>query len=126
MSIPNSMACVSFSSEHVLAACLFLRSILQCYILQIGIRKERLIPLFSFLSCFYSFISFRHDNVLVVAAKQARLKQAKEEAEKEIAALRAHLETEFQKKLSKVNRKQKRVFKIHLYEKFAFLGQTYL
>nr|GMC50134.1 V-type proton ATPase subunit G 1-like [Ipomoea batatas] len=41
------------------------------------------------------------DNVLVVAAKQARLKQAKEEAEKEIAALRAHLEAEFQKKLSK-------------------------
>lgn len=62
----------------------------------------------------------------MVAAKQARLKQAKEEAEKEIAALRAHLEAEFQKNLSKVNRKQKRVFKIHLYENFAFLGQTYL
>ncbi|XP_019196741.1 PREDICTED: V-type proton ATPase subunit G 1-like [Ipomoea nil] len=35
------------------------------------------------------------------SAKQARLKQAKEEAEKEIAVLRAHLEAEFQKKLSK-------------------------
>ncbi|CAH9077263.1 unnamed protein product [Cuscuta europaea] len=34
------------------------------------------------------------------AAKQARLKQAKEEAEKEIAVFRANLEAAFQKKVS--------------------------
>ncbi|XP_019193230.1 PREDICTED: V-type proton ATPase subunit G 1 [Ipomoea nil] len=34
------------------------------------------------------------------SAKQARLKQAKEEAEKEIAAFRAHMEAEYQKKLA--------------------------
>lgn len=39
------------------------------------------------------------------AAKQARLKQAKEEAEKEIAAFRAHMEAEYQKKLAQVCRK---------------------
>jgi len=33
----------------------------------------------------------------------ARLKQAKEEAEKEIAEFRAHMEAEFQKKLAAVN-----------------------
>ncbi|XP_072994146.1 V-type proton ATPase subunit G1-like [Typha latifolia] len=34
------------------------------------------------------------------AAKMARLKQAKEEAEKEIAEYRAHMEAEFQRKLA--------------------------
>ncbi|WOL19110.1 hypothetical protein Cni_G27907 [Canna indica] len=33
-------------------------------------------------------------------AKMARLKQAKEEAEKEVAAYRAHMEAEFQRKLA--------------------------
>lgn len=40
------------------------------------------------------------------AAKQARLKQAKEEAEKEIAEFRAFMEAEFQRKLEQVNKKQ--------------------
>ena len=39
---------------------------------------------------------------LFFLAKLARLKQAKEEAEKEIAAYRAHVEAEFQRKLSEV------------------------
>ncbi|XP_051120027.1 V-type proton ATPase subunit G 1 [Andrographis paniculata] len=34
------------------------------------------------------------------SAKQARLKQAKEEAEKDIAEFRAHVEAEFQRKLA--------------------------
>ncbi|KAF8377086.1 hypothetical protein HHK36_030459 [Tetracentron sinense] len=34
------------------------------------------------------------------SAKMARLKQAKDEAEKEIAEYRAHVEAEFQKKLA--------------------------
>ncbi|CAH9129978.1 unnamed protein product [Cuscuta epithymum] len=34
------------------------------------------------------------------SAKQARLKQAKEEAQKEISEFRAHMESEFQKKLT--------------------------
>ena len=37
------------------------------------------------------------------SAKMARLKQAKEEAEKEIAAYRAQVELEFQKKLAEVS-----------------------
>lgn len=37
------------------------------------------------------------------AAKQARLRQAKEEAEKEIAEFRAQMEAEFQRKLAEVN-----------------------
>lgn len=40
------------------------------------------------------------------AAKQARLKQAKEEAEKEIAEFRAYMEAEFQRKLEQVTRTQ--------------------
>lgn len=36
------------------------------------------------------------------AAKQARLKQAKEEAEKEIAQFRAQMEADFQKKVAEV------------------------
>lgn len=36
------------------------------------------------------------------SAKIARLKQAKEEAEKDIAAFRAHMEAEFQRKLAEV------------------------
>lgn len=36
------------------------------------------------------------------AAKQARLKQAKEEAEKEIALFRAQMEADFQKKVAEV------------------------
>lgn len=45
-------------------------------------------PLFSCFSC---------------TAKQARLRQAKEEAEKEIAEFRAQMEAEFQRKLAEVN-----------------------
>lgn len=40
----------------------------------------------------------------------ARLKQAKEEAEKEIAEYRAHVELEFQKKLAAVRLHFQRVF----------------
>ena len=36
-------------------------------------------------------------------AKLARLKQAKDEAEKEVAEYRAHVEHEFQKKLAAVS-----------------------
>ncbi|KAJ6825115.1 V-type proton ATPase subunit G 1-like [Iris pallida] len=36
-------------------------------------------------------------------AKMARLKQAKEEADKEIAEFRAHMESEFQKKLAETS-----------------------
>lgn len=36
------------------------------------------------------------------AAKQARLKQAKEEAEKEIAEFRAQMEAEYQRKVAEV------------------------
>nr|XP_016509493.1 PREDICTED: V-type proton ATPase subunit G 1-like [Nicotiana tabacum] len=39
-------------------------------------------------------------------AKQARLKQAKEEAEKEIAEFRAYMEAEFQRKLEQVTKEQ--------------------
>ncbi|KAF8402743.1 hypothetical protein HHK36_010833 [Tetracentron sinense] len=46
-------------------------------------------------------------------AKMARLKQAKDEAEKEIAEYRAHVEAEFQKKLAEVNKSQ---IKIHRQE----------
>lgn len=42
----------------------------------------------------------------VLTAKLARLKQAKEEAEKEILNYRAQLEAEFQKKLAAVSIKQ--------------------
>lgn len=41
------------------------------------------------------------------AAKQSRLKQAKEEAEKDIADFRAQMEAEFQKKVSEVRMSQK-------------------
>ncbi|CAN6461666.1 unnamed protein product [Victoria cruziana] len=37
------------------------------------------------------------------AAKTTRLKQAKEEADKEIAQYRAYMEAEFQKKIAEVN-----------------------
>jgi V-type H+-transporting ATPase subunit G len=40
---------------------------------------------------------------LNVVAKTARLKQAKEEAEREVAEFRAQLEAEFQKKLAEVS-----------------------
>lgn len=42
--------------------------------------------------------------VWMLTAKNARLKQAKEEADKEIAAFRAHMEAEFQKKVAQVNK----------------------
>lgn len=42
------------------------------------------------------------DIVFLVAAKMARLKQAKEEAEKEIAEYKAKTEQDFQRKLEEV------------------------
>ncbi|XP_020251194.1 V-type proton ATPase subunit G 1-like, partial [Asparagus officinalis] len=39
-------------------------------------------------------------NFYALPARMARLKQAKEEAEKEVAEFRAHMEAEFQKKLA--------------------------
>lgn len=53
---------------------------------------------FSVLSCFLIALAFG----VHLLAKLARLKQAKEEAEKEIAEYRAHVEREFQKKLAAV------------------------
>lgn len=41
--------------------------------------------------------------VFLLLAKLARLKQAKEEAEREIAEYRAHVELEFQKKVAAVS-----------------------
>lgn len=50
----------------------------------------------SVLSCFLIALAFG----VLLLAKLARLKQAKEEAEKEIAEYRAHVEREFQKKVA--------------------------
>ena len=52
----------------------------------------------------------------------ARLKQAKEEAEKEIAAFRAQMEFEFQKKVAEVTIKTKLSLKFHPYRISARLN----
>lgn len=41
--------------------------------------------------------------IFISSAKLARLKQAKEEAEKEIAEFRAHMKLEFQRKVAEVS-----------------------
>ena len=46
-----------------------------------------------------------------VSAKLARLKQAKEEAEREVAEFRAQMEAEFQRKLTEVKSKCWRIIK---------------
>ncbi|MQM15775.1 hypothetical protein Taro_048724 [Colocasia esculenta] len=57
-----------------------------------------------FFSGFISNVWSCDRNLLVVGkAKLARLKQAKEEADKEIAEFRAHMEAEFQKKLAETS-----------------------
>lgn len=51
----------------------------------------------------FSFIiTYLYLYILSLSAKLARLKQAKEEAEKEIAEFRAQMEAEFQRKLAEV------------------------
>jgi F0F1-type ATP synthase membrane subunit b/b' len=46
----------------------------------------------------------------------ARLRQAKEEADKEIAEFRAHMEAEFQRKLTEVRTRMKDSLLNHSYE----------
>ena len=51
-------------------------------------------------------LKFPYTNIyphwFLVSAKMARLKQAKEEAEKEIAEFRSQMEAEFQRKVAEV------------------------
>lgn len=56
------------------------------------------------LNCYIS--KFLILSLVSSAAKQARLKQAKDEAEKEIAEFRAYMEAEFQRKVEQVNKRQ--------------------
>lgn len=62
-------------------------------------------PSISFYFLLLVKISYEYTNQYSVSTveKLARLKQAKEEAEKDIAEYRAHLEHEFQKKVSAVS-----------------------
>jgi hypothetical protein len=56
---------------------------------------------------------------LFFSAKLARLKQAKEEAEKEIAEFRAQIEREFQRKVAEVSvttKEEKLIIKTQLHE----------
>lgn len=55
-----------------------------------------------------------HCNIIILCfwvlflAKMARLKQAKEEAEREIAEFRVRMEKEFQRKVAEVKRKDRK------------------
>lgn len=51
---------------------------------------------------FFSFLFKNQFFIFTIAVKMARLKQAKDEAEREVAHYRAHLEAEYQKKVSEV------------------------
>jgi len=48
--------------------------------------------------------SYNHIILFPFSAKMARLKQAKEEAEKEVAEFRAQMQAEFQRKVAEVKR----------------------
>uniref|UniRef100_A0ACD5UU55 Uncharacterized protein n=1 Tax=Avena sativa TaxID=4498 RepID=A0ACD5UU55_AVESA len=50
-----------------------------------------------------SALSIKLKYIMSLAAKSARLRQAKEEAEREIAEYRAQMEAEFQKKLAETS-----------------------
>ena len=74
--------------------------------------RNHLINILKHLIALSSYLTFLLSSVLIwiptwhyirdLSVKIARLKQAKEEAEKEVALYRSHLEAEFQKEISEV------------------------